>query len=79
MHEAAVLNVIRRFVKYSDAPVSLAAALTKDLGLDSLDVLELTVEVEESLQISIPDADLKGIVTVQDFLDVVQRRRDETG
>lgn len=44
-----------------------SANLKEDLFLDSLDMLELTLELENSARISVPDT--VNCKTVQDFLD----------
>lgn len=41
------------------------------LGLDSLDLVEVTLVVEEELGVRIPDEDLESIITVQDAVTKV--------
>jgi len=43
------------------------ASFTKDLGADSLDVVELTMEFEKEFHISIPDKDVECMLTVGKF------------
>ncbi len=43
----------------------------EDLGLTSLEAVELLVELEDRLGLSIPDADAKRMITIQDLLDHV--------
>lgn len=43
----------------------------EDLGLTSLEAVELLVELEDRLGLSIPDADAKRMMTIQDLLDHV--------
>ncbi len=43
----------------------------EDLGLDSLDVVELSVKIEDSFGIDIEEADLKDVATVGDAVRVV--------
>ncbi|HEX2196847.1 MAG TPA: acyl carrier protein [Actinomycetota bacterium] len=50
------------------------AELLRDLDLDSLDTMELTLGLEERFGIEIPDQDLEGLVTVADAVDLVQRK-----
>lgn len=45
-----------------------------DLGLDSLQMLEVVGQMEQSLEIQIPDDQLVGLETVAQLLDVVQKR-----
>jgi NADH dehydrogenase (ubiquinone) 1 alpha/beta subcomplex 1 len=43
----------------------------KDLGLDSLDVVELVMAFEEEFAIEIPDADADKILSVEDAVNYV--------
>lgn len=45
----------------------------KELGLDSLDVVELLLQLEEQYDIHFDDVDMSGIVTVEDLLNVIEK------
>jgi acyl carrier protein len=49
-----------------------AANFTKDLGADSLDVVELVMAVEEKFEIEIEDLVAAEITIVQDVLDYLE-------
>ena len=52
--------------------ISSAASVVDDLGADSLDTVELIMQLEEEFGIEIPDEDAEKITTVQaaiDYLD----------
>lgn len=44
------------------------------LGLDSLDVVELSVRVEDAYGIDIEEDDLEGVQTINDAIDVVLKK-----
>jgi acyl carrier protein len=44
------------------------------LGLDSLNILELVGQMERELDVQIPDEQLVGIQTVRQLLDLVEKR-----
>lgn len=46
-----------------------------ELGLDSLQMLELVGAMERELEVSVPDDELVGIQTVQQLLDLVEKRK----
>jgi acyl carrier protein len=48
-------------------------ALVEDLGCDSLDIVEISMEVEEHFDISIPDEAGEKIRTIGELVDGVQR------
>jgi len=50
------------------------ASVIADLGIDSLGMLELVGCMERDLGVQVPDEQLVGLQTVQQLLDVVQKR-----
>ena len=46
----------------------------KELGLDSLDIVELLLQLEEEYGIHFDDVDMTNIVTVQDLLDSIEKQ-----
>ncbi|MGH2821114.1 MAG: acyl carrier protein [Actinomycetota bacterium] len=50
------------------------AHFVKDLGLDSLDMTEMTLGLEESYGIEIPDSELESIATVKDAVDLIDKK-----
>lgn len=53
------------------------ANLTKDLGIDSLDYAELTMEFEQAFDIRIPDSDAEQLVTINDAVDYIKVKLDQ--
>jgi acyl carrier protein len=47
------------------------AHLARDLGLDSLDTVELTLGLEEKYGIEIPDTELEDLETVSDAVALI--------
>jgi acyl carrier protein len=48
--------------------------LVNDLGLDSLDTVELTLGLEERFGIEIPDTELEGVATVGDAATLIEKK-----
>jgi acyl carrier protein len=46
-------------------------AFVADLGFDSLDVMEMAMELEEVFEVNVPDDDLERLVTVGQVIDFV--------
>lgn len=55
-----------------EAEVVIAASFTNDLGADSLDTVELIMELEKEFGISIPDEAAEKIQTVGDAVSYVE-------
>jgi acyl carrier protein len=53
------------------AQVTPTASFEKDLGLDSLDVVELVMALEEEFGVEIPDAEADKIAAVSDAVNYV--------
>ena len=51
------------------------AELLRDLDLDSLDTMELTLGMEERFGIEIPDTELEDLVTVSDAVALIEKMR----
>ena len=49
--------------------------IQEDLGADSLDIVELVMEIEEKFDLEIPDECAEKFLTVQDVLDYIDAKR----
>ena len=47
----------------------------KDLGNDSLDLVDLVFELEEEIGVQFEDDELLKLKTVQDLLDLIQNKK----
>ncbi|MCD8029157.1 MAG: acyl carrier protein [Erysipelotrichaceae bacterium] len=47
----------------------------RDLGIDSLDLVDLVFELEEEIGVQFEDDDLLQIKTVQDLLDLIDAKK----
>lgn len=55
--------------------VSDATTFLKDIGADSLDIVELMMELEEEFEVEIPDEDAERMKTIGDVVDYIERHR----
>jgi|TARA_B110000483_G_scaffold225493_1_gene285169 acyl carrier protein len=72
--EAVVLKVrklIADALGVSEDEVVPGASFIEDLGADSLDIVELVMELEKEFEIAIEDDDAERISTVQDAVDYI--------
>ena len=46
----------------------------RDLGIDSLDIVELLLQLEEDYGVHFDDMDMSALVTVKDLLDVIAQQ-----
>lgn len=66
-----VIHVAKHFEKVDPAKVTATAHFEKDMGLDSLDVVELVMALEEEFQLEIPDKEADKIQSVEDAINYV--------
>ncbi|RFP66747.1 hypothetical protein D0N36_01290 [Hymenobacter lapidiphilus] len=52
--------------------------LQQDIGLDSIDLVELAINLEHRFHIEITDAEMEALRTVQNVLDCVEHHLTET-
>ncbi|KAF8168017.1 acyl carrier protein-like protein [Crassisporium funariophilum] len=71
--QTRVLDVLKGYEKVDPAKLSVSSSFTKDLGLDSLDAVEVVMAVEEEFSIVIPDAEADEIQTVQQAIDYIAK------
>jgi acyl carrier protein len=63
---AVVAQVAREARPNVEAHVTLDSSLERDLGLDSLGVMELVADIEDRFAVTIPNDVLSDIATVED-------------
>ena len=69
--QAKVTEIIVDKLGVDESSVVPTASFTNDLGADSLDTVELIMELEKQFDITIPDEEAEKITTVQDALDYI--------
>ena len=58
-----------------DVKIVSEASFVDDLGADSLDTVELIMQLEEEFGIEIPDEDAETITTVQAAVDYIDKNK----
>lgn len=56
--------------------VTMEATFVDDLSADSLDIVELIMNIEEEFDMEIPDNDAEKIVTVGDVVKYIQENKN---
>jgi len=71
---ALVVKYFGEQFEISAEKVKPEAHLFKDLGLDSIDALDMVGYLESELDLEIQEEEIKTIRTVQDVVDFIQRK-----
>mmetsp|Transcript_10272 Transcript_10272/g.14744 ORF Transcript_10272/g.14744 Transcript_10272/m.14744 type:complete len:122 (-) Transcript_10272:102-467(-) len=66
-----ILSVVKNFDKVDASKVTPESKFAEDLGLDSLDSVEVVMAIEDEFAIEIPDAEADKIVSVADAVEYI--------
>ncbi|KAL2634450.1 hypothetical protein R1flu_005929 [Riccia fluitans] len=66
-----VIALVKKMEKVDPSKVSPASHFQNDLGLDSLDTVEIVMAFEEEFNIEIPDSEADKIFSCQDAIDYI--------
>ena len=72
-----VKEIIMERLGVSEEKVTPEASFINDLGADSLDTVELMMELEEAFGVSIEDEEAEKIQTVKDAIDYLESKLAE--
>ena len=70
-----VTKIIVDRLGVDESEVKLEASFKEDLGADSLDVVELVMELEDEFDMEISDDDAEKIATVGDAVTYIQAKQ----
>ena len=70
-----VKEVMVETLNCEEEAIKPEALLEDDLGIDSLDAVELALALEELFGVKIPDEELSEMKTVKDIVDCMDRNR----
>ena len=73
--EQKVAEIIVEQLGVSPEEIAPEASFMDDLGADSLDIVELVMEFEETFDMNIPDEDAENIRTVGDVVKYIQEHQ----
>jgi acyl carrier protein len=66
-----LLSMVTNLIEVSPTDITPESDIIFDLGLDSLQLYELVVDLEDGYDIRLPDEELEKIHSVQDIVDLV--------
>jgi acyl carrier protein len=71
--EARVKQILTNRLGIAPEDIRLDALLVEDLGMDSLDAVELAIATERQFNVSLSDEQVAKLKTVADIVALVQR------
>jgi len=73
--EERVIDTVCERLGVAKEQVTRQTSFQEDLGADSLDIVELVMELEETFEITIPDDQAEKIKTVGEAIDYIEREQ----
>lgn len=81
MKRKEIIEKVNKFltneIEIDEDLISPDAILTKDLGIDSLDVVDIIVIVEQVFSVKIKGEELREVKTLQQFYDFIENKIKE--
>ncbi|VTS05963.1 acyl carrier protein [Tuwongella immobilis] len=71
--EERVINIVSEHLAVAKEKLTRTTNFIEDIGADSLDIVELIMELEEEFDIQIPDEEAQKIKTVGEAVDYIER------
>merc|ERR1740124_379036 len=66
-----IVSVVKNFDKVEESKVTTESKFADDLGLDSLDSVEVVMAIEDEFAVEIPDAEADKIASVSDAVEYI--------
>ena len=70
-----VIELIAQQLNKSADEITVDKEIVKDLGADSLDVVEMLMSLEEEFEIRVPEEEAVNIKTVADIVKVIEEKK----
>ncbi len=77
--EEELKELINKQFMEDEKPLTIETSFVNDLGADSLDIVELVMELEDEFDISIPDDEAEKIQTIGDAVSYITEHTQEKG
>lgn len=71
--EKEIISIISDVTGYDAAEITPETNITKDLEVDSIKAIEITVAIEKKFKVSVRDEDVPKITTISQAVELVNR------
>ena len=72
-----IREVICRFVEIDPATLTEETNIRSELGLNSLELINIAVAIEDEFDVEIPDREVSNLETLGDAIRIIQKYMDE--
>ena len=75
--ESVIKSIIVDKLGVDESEIICDTKFLEDLDADSLDTVELIVEIEQKFKLTIPDEDAENFKTVGEVIDYIEKNRKQ--
>lgn len=68
-----VCKMLAQQLNIDAAKITPESEVVKDLGADSLDIVEMMMTLEDEYEVTLPEGEVENIKTVQDIVDMLAK------
>lgn len=72
-----IVDILSEHTEYDKSKMNRDTTLLMDLGLNSLEVVKIVMELEEEFEIEFSEEDLPGINTLGELEDLIKEMTEE--
>lgn len=73
--EEKVINLISDATKIDKSKISMETSFVDDLNLDSLDIVELMMKMEDEFGVEIPEEEAENLKSVKDVITYLESKK----
>jgi acyl carrier protein len=73
--EEKVIKLVSEATKIDLAQIKTGTSFVDDLNLDSLDIVELMMKMEDEFGVEIPEEDAEGLKNIQDVVTYLENKK----
>lgn len=73
--EDKVIKLVSEATKIDLAKIKAETSFVDDLNLDSLDIVELMMKMEDEFGVEIPEEDAEGLKNIQDVVTYLEKKK----
>lgn len=70
-----VIEILAEKLDRDPSEIEATSKIKDDLGADSLDMVEIVMEIEDEFDVEVEDSDTALIITVQDIINYIQNKQ----
>lgn len=70
-----IKKIIAEQLNIAEDRINLESRFVEDLGVDSLDTLEMLMALEDNYSIQISNEDAQKLITVKDVVDYIESKK----